>query len=489
MVVYLLGLAGDSDAGNLEIDTKNLIIQDGAFVSTTTLSKGRGGNLFVRASEKVDLSGSSLVTIALDSGNAGDLTINTGKLVIRDGAIASTSTLGSGDGGEITVNASDSVELLTTPTGAIIPTGLLTNTLNNTAKAGNIRIDTKKLTVQEGALLSTQSGAFTGIGIVLTGGQGGDIFVSATDSVEVTGSSSNDQFKSTLSTSTFTTSPAGNLSIATGKLLIQDRAEVTVNSLGLGNTGNLEIEADSIEIDQNGTLNATTISGQGGNVVLQAENLLILRNDSQISTTANGIGNGGNVDIDTNFLVALENSNITANAFQGQGGNIRIKAQGLFLSSNGNITASSQLGIDDGVVTIKTPDIDPSNGIVELPESIIDIQDSAEQSCQGSNSLAAGQLIITGRGGLPPKPDEIVGDSTVLVDLGKPSNNLSEQNQNNPLNSQHSSNIDTQSPELIREAQGWIIDNKGKVVLTAQADTVTPYEPFLNPADCQAIKD
>lgn len=98
--------------------------------------------------------------------------------------------------------------------------------------------------------------------------------------------------------------------------------------------------------------------------------------------TAEAGGNNGNITINVNngFLVAVprEDSDISANAYTGIGGNVRINAQDVFgiqarsqLTIESDITASSQLGVQ-GQVTIIQPNIQPTQGLIELPTDILD---------------------------------------------------------------------------------------------------------------------
>ena len=40
------------------------------------------------------------------------------------------------------------------------------------------------------------------------------------------------------------------------------------------------------------------------------------------------------------------------------------------------------------------------------------------------------------------------------------------------------------APTQIVEAQGWVINSKGEVVLTATPQNVTPHNPWMTPANC-----
>jgi filamentous hemagglutinin family protein len=482
--------ASPAQAGDITIETQRLILQDGAAISGTTLALGNGGNLFIRAADFVEVIGSSINSASLGSGKSGEINIDTRKLIVRDSAFLTTATIGTGLGGNLTVNASESIELLRTPTQPLIPTGIFTNTFNQAGKAGDLIVNTQRLNVQGGAFLSTQSGFRTNLGSITIGGQGGDLDVNAWESIEISGISEDASLSSTLTTATLTESDAGDLTIDTNSLIVKDGGQIAVNSVGSGSAGNLNINADSIELQNQGKLNATTPSGQGGNIFLDAGNLLFLRDRGEISTTATGIGNGGNMTINVKYLVALENSEIIANAVRGRGGNINISTQGLFLSTKSQITASSELGID-GVVEISTPEVEPSRSLVRLPESVVNVAGLIAQSCSNNSDMAKGKFVITGRGGLPANPNKTIDNTNILVDLGNPSNSGGERGRgregagergsagekNNHLIS------DSTSVPLI-EARGWSIEDNGKVILTAEATDSSIYQSGFNNIAC-----
>lgn len=314
--------------------------------------------------------------------------------------------------------------------------------------------------------------------------------ISSTDSVELIGTTRSGS-PSILSAITLGAGSAGNLTIATGNMIFRDGAAVTVSSEGTGNAGDLEVTARSIRMDNKGKLAASNTLGiGGGNIRLQKLNLLQLRRNSEISTNAGGIGNGGNINIDTDLLVGLENSDITATAVKGQGGNIQITTQGIFgieprseSTLESDITASSELGID-GVVEINRPDTDPSRGLVTLPEELVDVSGLVAQSCPAGGGNVAreeSEFMITGRGGLPPTPQEATRSNPALADLGAPV-----QSQENRDRAAISSKSTSSEPTPIVEATGWVIGKNGEVVLIAQSPTVTPDIPWLTPTTCNA---
>ena len=515
------GTNGSGLGGDFTITTGQLIVQDGAWVATGSIGEQPGGKLTVNASDLVELTGTSpdgipsvIAAGTQGTGDSQDLTINTRRLVVQDGAVVTAGTSGPGRGGTLMVNASDSVELIGTAAvaanlstfvdaignsgvsvfgvvdGRPFPSGLITGTAG-TGDAGSLTITTERLVIRDGAQASVST---TGAG------DAGRLTVRASE-VELTGTSEDAKFPNsiigssllTTAVSSGATGNGGELSIETGRLIVRDRAQVAVSNLGSGRAGNLEIKSDSIQLDNQGKLTAETTSGNGGNITLQAQDILLMRHNSQISTnagTAQAGGDGGNIKIDTPFIVAVpsENSDISANAYTGKGGRIDIKAQGIFgiefrdrPTRLSDITASSEFGVN-GVVDINRPDVDPSQGLINLPTEVVDPTTLVDNRCQIASSSTQSEFIITGRGGLPPNPNETLEEEGLLEDLGTPPVvRVEEQGR------RYTAELASPSspPDRIVEAQGWVIGPNGKVILTAQSPTATPKHPWQTPASCR----
>lgn len=360
---------------------------------------------------------------------------------------------------------------------------------NSDFDGGNITINVNTLEATGGG--QTLTTAFSG-------GNAGKITVNATDRITLSGANPKylNQFTQVAEGAFNPASPAsglfsntnlnstgngGTIEVNTTNLTIGDGAQVTVSSPS-GQAGNLTTTANSILLNQ-GKLTAVTGLGDGGNITLGVPDLLVpdlllMRNRSEISAEALGTANGGNIEIDTNNLVALENSDITANAFEGQGGEVRINTQGDFRSPDSDITASSELGID-GVVELKTPDVDPSSGLVSLP--VVPVETEVVQACTPGSSGTESEFVVTGRGGLPSNPSQVLSSDAIEVDWvtltpravdHRPSPEVS---------------VSPTAPESasVVEAQRWVINRDGEVVLTASADSTQPRSAGPPPAECR----
>ena len=434
-----------SESITIEDSTLSTLSVNNNKVSTFNEVEGKAGNLIIRASESVELSGESSISTEVDreaTGDGGTITVETEQLIVRDGAYISTTTSGAGD-------------------------------------AGNITIEAKQLNVRDGTTIEAAT---------FGTGNAGSLIVRA-DSIELSGAL--DSGRGGLFASAIEgTGDGGNLSVFTDELIVRDGATINVSNrqsrnLGLpgsGSPGNLNIKADAILLDE-GTITAETAAGDQGNITLKTSNL-VLREGSLITTNSQNT-DGGNVFIDTDLLIASDNSDITANAQRGAGGRVTVNAEGIFgiqareqLTPESDITASSELGVEfSGEVTINTPDVDLSSELVELPTAPVETE--VAQACAPSDVEEQSEFIITGRGGLPPTPREVLTINPIEADWVI----APEETRSRP---KVSVNPTASPPAQIVEAQGWTVDDNGEVWFVASASTAPPRSSWQNSTSCHS---
>jgi filamentous hemagglutinin family protein len=503
-----LGAAGQG--GNLNLSTSSLLVTNGAQVSANTLGLGSAGQVRINAAESVVLEGISDGTasgvfsnvfngidadgfIIVTEGNGGNIDLTTRSLSILNGAQINASTEGIGDAGNINLNA-NSIRVTGTEFDSFqnifSPSSIVSEVLFDADGAGgNISLTAATLEVSNGAQISASTDGL---------GNAGNLDLNITDSVTLTGTASG-LFADTL---TGSSGNGGSIFLSSNQVLVQDEASIGVGSDGFGVGGNIQINGNSLFLDNRGLISAQTASTTGGNITLNLADTIVLRRESEISTTAGTAqagGDGGNITIDTNFLVAVdsENSDITANAFQGQGGNISITAIGVFgiapreaQTELSDITASSEFGVD-GVIEINRPDVDPSRGTAQLPADVVDASRLVAQGCSAGNEAIAsqiGEFTITGRGGLPPSPTEQLNGDAILADwetLETPADvSQADSSINTPINTTiDTTNAVESAPAELVEAQGWAIAPNGQLILIAQA-TTTPHSAWAASATC-----
>jgi large exoprotein involved in heme utilization and adhesion len=155
--------SGTGDAGNLEIHTEQLTIEDGATISASTIGTGNAGKLTVRAAQ-VNLNGTSadsklssgLFAQVLPgaTGKGGNLTIETEQLHVQGGARVATSTFGDGDAGDLTVRAS-TIDLMGTSADGNLASGLFAEAHQGAkGNTGKLMIQSERLSIKSGAKTS-----------------------------------------------------------------------------------------------------------------------------------------------------------------------------------------------------------------------------------------------------------------------------------------------------------------------------------------------
>ncbi|NER50424.1 MAG: S-layer family protein [Symploca sp. SIO1A3] len=468
--------SGAGDAGELEIETRRLLVSDGGRVSGSTSGTGKAGNLLVSNSDSVEIIGSSadgktassLFFDSSSSGNAGELIIDTNRFVVREGGQVSAATSGDGRGGLLEVNATESVEVIGTSADGKTASSLFFDS-SGAGDAGELIIDTSRFIVQDGGQVSAATSGE---------GRGGLLEVNATESVEINGTSADNQFASGLFFDSRGAGDARGITINTGELTVQNGGQVTVSGSGTGISGDLEVTADSIFLTNQGSLGATTAAAEGGNIRLQVTDSIILRHDSEIVAEAFGTANGGNITIDAGgFVLAVlsENSDVVANAFEGRGGNIFAKAAGIFgfrqfqdrRTPESDFTASSELGIDGMVELI----VEDNLTIIPLPDDFLG--DSVVRGCPAmARELAPNEFITTGTGGVPTHPAHLSSSEAIDVGLVQPAPPTQINSESYP-SSATAQNPANSVPETIVEAQDWVINADGIVELVAYVPVAT----------------
>ncbi|MEQ8971186.1 MAG: filamentous hemagglutinin N-terminal domain-containing protein [Coleofasciculus sp. C1-SOL-03] len=490
----------EGNGGDIDITTGSLSVTNGARVSSATDGRGDAGSIFVREADSVVLDNNSLISTQVNQGavaqQPSNINIQTRELSLTNRSQVTARTSGQGDAGSILVGEAQDIFLSNSD---------ISTESNSVGVAGDVTLTTEQLVLEDNSQVSAATVSSQGGGITLQGldtlqvnnslisastqtGTAGKLTVNAADSVQLTGEGG-------LSVEATNGGTAGDLTVTTQELQVNEGAQVTVSS-PQGQAGNLTIATDSIVLNQ-GTIFAETgiSSAQGGaNITLDDLNLLFLENESLISASALADANGGNVTIDSTFIIALpptgtEGSDIIANAVQGNGGRVSVTTQGLFdiefrpqRTPLNDITVSSEFGLD-GVFVENRPDIDPNRGLTELENNFVDAERLIDRSCNAGGAALASSFIFTGRGGIPPSPLDVL-ESDVIV------SNWVSLDEETPTQTQPESvtSNSSQSRQII-EAQGWVKLANGQIMLVAESPTVTPQVNWQNTTDCDNIPE
>ncbi len=478
--------------GNVNITTGSLSLTNGAQLSAAARGQGDAGSVTILARDSVSFDGVSsngFPSAAFSTvepgavGKGSSVNITTDSLSVSNGAQLQASTKGRGDAGSVNITARDTVSFDGVGSNGLPSAAFSAVTENAEGKGGSVNITVGSLSVTNGARL-----------LASTFGQGdaGSVNITARESVSFDGVSSNGFSSGAYSTvEQGAVGKGGGIYISTGSFNLTNGAGLTSSSSGQGDAGDIQITARDLVLNNQSGIIAQTLSGNGGNIILNVQDLLLMRHNSLISTTAGEAGqggDGGNMNINAQFIVAVpkEDSDITANAYTGRGGNINITTQGIYglqfrpeRTPLSDITASSQLGVD-GSVQINGPEVDPSRGLAELPTEVVDASEQIDRRCTPAGRTGdRSSFTITGRGGLPPSPNDVLQGESVItnwVTLDPPSDNRSS----------NVTSVATTAPQTptITEARSWRYGSNGEVILTADASNIAPDNPMLTPVKC-----
>ncbi|MBE9036108.1 two-partner secretion domain-containing protein [aff. Roholtiella sp. LEGE 12411] len=451
-----IALGGILEAGTVELNLdsnnqilsfpKDVVLADISFKNQARVDvSGEGGGYIQLQGKRITLTDASqAVANTLGNQNGRGISIQAEQLTLQDGSQVSTSVGSSalpgvtGSGGSLVVRATDSVKVIgTIPTGKINagnPSALFADTYGQGA-AGSLTIETGKLIVENGGNVSTAARQGSG--------RGGELEVTATDFVKLSGVSDLG-FPNGLFTQTLDAGNAGSLTIKTPALIIQGGSVVTAGTgvKSQGNGGALTVRAsDSVELsgttpnsqETSGLFARSRGSGDAGSVSITTGRLIV-RDQAQVTVAALGSGNAGNLDITAREIRLDRQGKLLANTTSGNGGNINLQLQNLLLLRNmSQISATAGTagagGGNGGNITIDSP-----NGfIVAVPNENSDISANAFTGSGGKVEITAYGVF-----GIEPRSREdlekLLGtnDPTKLNPQKLPTNDITAISQANP---------------------------------------------------------
>lgn len=446
------------NAGSINLQSRTLEVSQGAQIQTLTRGRGSSGDIQIQVSNAVftgvnslgDFSGLASTLEAGGVGNAGAIQINADNLSVTGGAGIQALTRGRGISGQIRLNVTQGLTVSGTSPDGSFTSGVFSSTEERAVGSGRgLTIATDRLQVSDGAVLSARS------------------------------------------TTAF---PSGEIEVRANQIDLSNDSQILTSATGEGAAGNISLAAgERLTLSDRAVLSSETASGDRGNITVRSPDL-ILRNNSQITTNATGTGTGGNIILNADNIVAINNSNITANSEQASGGQVIINTQGIFGAqarrigspNTSDITATSAQGPQfDGIVEVNTPEVDPTSGLVDLPANLMDLSNVVVQNCS-SEDTPESSFVVTGRGGLPPSPNDAIAPESTLIDLGHSSPATGENSrEESPLPiSATGINPGEISVQLV-EARGWSRDNQGKIKLLAEVPIRELRQPFgIVPPDC-----
>ncbi|MBE9190520.1 filamentous hemagglutinin N-terminal domain-containing protein [Gloeocapsopsis crepidinum LEGE 06123] len=383
------------EGGSITITGDSLSLQDGAQVQTLTRGanetrpggKGNAGNISIDASSTVNLTGvdseenSSAILSSIGSGaegSAGNINIKAGALFLTNGAELDASTFGQGNAGNIFVQADDSISLSNSSNISSLVGS------RGVGSGGEIELQTQMLSLTDGSQVATA--VFRAEDNVRGGqGQGGNIVVNATDSVNISG--------------------VGSSGFPSGLIALTEQG-------AMGQAGDITVNAGAFRIaDAGAVTSGTRNSSDGRNITINA-NTFEATGGGQVRTTSRSGGNAGDISLNVTDTITLSGSDpdyferraqfgenrvseagpasgVFANASEastGQGGVLKITTGQLFVQDGASVSSLSEGEGNAGTITIEVRDIlQANNG---------EISTRATQAGGGDITIAASDIRL-----------------------------------------------------------------------------------------------
>jgi filamentous hemagglutinin family protein len=396
-----------NSAGSIQLRGGNINLTNGSVLVTDTLGNGTPGVLNVFASESLTVQGivnnrnnlyySGIFADVAPSatGSGSNIAIETKNLLLTDGGQIQSATFGAGSAGNLSVIARDIQLIGDSPLGA---SGIFSPVQPlATGSGGNLNIQTGSLQVATSAQILTSTFGF---------GQAGELNVNAS-SIEVIGIS--EQFPSQIAATVVKipeipgsgTGLGGNVNIQARNLRLIDGGQIVSATNGSGDAGNLQINADNVELLGTSKLgrsgffaSAIQDNGNGGNITVIA-NQFTIRDGATISVSnfqsqnrvPPGTGAAGNIVINAPTLQLNNQSTITADTNAGDFGNITIQSKNLLMGEKSRISANARNSSSGGNITMST------DTLVAVHNS--DITANAQQGSGGRQVINAQGIFGT----------------------------------------------------------------------------------------------
>jgi filamentous hemagglutinin family protein len=397
-------LASVASPGEVPIDPADMDLNGFESLGTIDISNPSGEFPFLGLGEVGNLDVTT--TVPGDVAGGGRIVIRGGEFRLDEGLIRAE-VVENVDGGGIDIKV----------TGAAEFSGdakLLTRTFVFEGNAGPIAVEADTITLGGDATISSDSGG---------AGSGGTVTLTADTVVAAD--------RASISADTVSSGNGGSIQITASLFTMSDDTRVktsTFSSNATGDAGNIMVDADSIAMSGDATINSSTelgSQGQGGRVDIQADELrmideawiisftetdqdagiidvtadtVALEDQSVISTGTFSSGDGGAITINTDVL-ALQDDAIITSATEGSGsaGDVIINAD--TITANGNATLSSES--EGGNFFVRgEPDLDDATGggdggLVQLNAASISLKGNAVVASGTGGAGAGGNVELT----------------------------------------------------------------------------------------------
>lgn len=396
---------GAAHGGITDIMAETLSLNNANIFSDTNGS-GNGGSIIIRVSESADVTGFSKIYadsagLESETGDAGSVSIETKRLSLSGGGQISSDTYGGGRGGTVTLRAAESVSISGEESKVFAGASGYDE---NAGAGGTIAIETKKLSLSDRAIVSSDTYYGGGLGgnIVISGPGGGFAESVEISNAQILSGANNGLYEDTadggkvevkaknilltngarIGSESFTGGRGGDVAILGESVRFSGENEDGPSKIYTsaeskedyaGDAGNIRIEADSIIFEHGGGLTAHT-EGPGDAGVIEIKTVTLEMNRGSVSSESKSPGKGGNagtIDITAGESTRLHNHSVITTETAGEkstgplgekgnAGDIRLKTCRLELDSGSSVSSESTLDSPDasdaGTIILDTCD-------------------------------------------------------------------------------------------------------------------------------------
>lgn len=372
----LVDVSGSS-AGSSQIQGRNISLTDGSIIWSQNRGSNAAGSISINAANQLLIEGTSPTVTALSGvmaetiwlGAASDVEITATDLVVQDGATLLSRSFSPGSSGSVAISAEQATVKGHAPVAPNLFTQVGTTSFVS-GQTGDVTANLQSLSVVDGGYFGSTT---------LGSARGGSVTISA-DSVDVVGTTPTGIPSLVTANTAGRGGDSGDIEMTTRELTVRDGGIVTTTSLGVGNAGDVDIQAserieirrDSPDAKGDSTIASTVdfpplsyeallgVSGQprgsSGSVMLTTPELTVQGIGSSIAVLNRGEGNGGQVQIDAGSIF-LDQGYITAVTTNGNGGNIDLQVEVILFARDGGRIETSAQGIEGngGNIQISAP--------------------------------------------------------------------------------------------------------------------------------------
>lgn len=306
----------------ITVDSGSLIAieNSGIFANTDPLFKNV---LNIYASDELIVKGisqddnplsSGIIATSRDTSGGADIQISALSLTLEEGGGIASTTFGTGAGSDIDISTIEGVKISSSPVLAPGVNSFITSTTFSLGRGGNIRLRSRDLILSKGGSIGT--GTFSNA-------SAGNVDIYTQGDIRLTGFSPLvpplsplNPVSSNINSATFSSGSGGNLNISAESLLVENGGTVGASSFSSGNTGDISINVrKSLEVfGVSPPLSLPSVigislfgSGNSGTLKLRAMDLRI-EDGGLVGSSNFGNGSAGPIDIETTGSITISGS-------------------------------------------------------------------------------------------------------------------------------------------------------------------------------------